>query len=71
MKGLNKDTTPISKRIDNAESWVIKDMQPNRWYDIKPDQVEIFKLLISDRYGWPDFALSLNNEYNKVKKIMI
>ena len=62
---------PLSDRIDNAESWVIKDMIPGRWYDIKPDQVEIFKMLVADYFGWPDFQLSLNNEYNKVKKIMI
>ena len=65
------DLTPISERLAAAAKWVSKDMQPDRWYSVNADQVEVLKQLVKESYGFDVFSISFNNEMNKIKKTMI
>jgi hypothetical protein len=53
------------------ETWITDKMNPGQWYNLKPEDVPYFKLLIMDDFGWPNFQLSFNNDMNRIKKTII
>ena len=46
-------------------------MDFDRWIEVNEKQMEVFKYLILEQYGWPEFTLNINNSGDKVMKIMV
>jgi|WetSurMetagenome_2_1015567.scaffolds.fasta_scaffold03883_6 hypothetical protein len=53
------------------ETWITDKMNPGQWYNLKPEDVSFFKVLIMDDFGWSNFQLSFNNGMNRIKKTII
>jgi len=52
--------------------WIAQKMKPGKWYNIKnAEQLRQFNQLISSRFGWDKFQLSLSPDYKQVKKTEI
>jgi len=46
-------------------------MEADVWIPITERQREIFKHLMLEWYGWPEFSLVFNKDMTKVMKIML
>ena len=60
-------TEDILKLMD----WVDQTMPSDEWIPVNEKQLEVFKHLISEYYGWPDFTLNINKAGDKVMKVKI
>ena len=46
-------------------------MKADTWIDVSDKQIEVFKHLMLEWYGWPQFSLNFNRDMNKVMKVML
>jgi len=46
-------------------------MPPDTWIEVNDKQVEAFKPLMMEWYGWPEFSLNFNKDMTKVMKITL
>jgi len=54
--------------VPKAKTWVRDEMQFDVWTPITERQVDIFKWLMVEWYGWPEFSLNFNTDLTKVMK---
>ena len=59
------------EQANKMKEYVKGQMDFDRWIEVNEKQMEVFKHLIMEWYGWPVFSLNLNKEGNKVMKIMV
>lgn len=59
------------EQINELKRYVKATMPADRWIEVNDKQIEVFKFLMTEWYGWPVFSLNFNKEMNKVMKIMI
>ena len=57
--------------IKNLKHWSKEMMPIDVWISINARQLEGFKILIAEQYGWPEFTLNLNRTNTKIMKIMV
>jgi hypothetical protein len=57
------------ENINTIKRWVRDEMKPNMWIEVNERQVKVFKTLIVEWYGWPDFTINFNRDMNKVMKV--
>ena len=60
-----------TEQANTMKKYVREQMDPDRWIEVNEKQMEVFKYLILEQYGWPDFTLNINNSGDKVMKIMV
>ena len=63
--------TAVLSDVPKAKTWVRDEMQFDVWTPITERQVDIFKWLMLEWYGWPVFSLNFNKAMNCVMKIKI
>lgn len=52
--------------------WISKEMKPDTWYEVNDEELlRQYQRLISTRFGWDKFQLSLSPDYKQVKKTLI
>jgi hypothetical protein len=59
------------EQANTMKKYVKEQMDPDRWIEVNEKQMEVFKYLIFEQYGWPEFTLNINNSGDKVMKIMV
>ena len=59
----------MTNEISNAKYWTDNQMRAGEWYKVKPLEIEIFKSLIDERYGWPGYGLNFNVEMDSIMKV--
>jgi len=59
------------EQANKMKEYVREQMDPDRWIEVNEKQMEVFKYLIMEQYGWPLFTLNINNSGDKVMKIMV
>lgn len=59
------------EQANKMKEYVKGQMDFDRWIEVNEKQMEVFKYLILEQYGWPDFTLNINNSGDKVMKIMV
>ena len=60
--------TAVLSEVPKAKKWVRDEMNSDTWIPITARQVDIFKWLIAEEYGWPEFSLNFNSDLTKVMK---
>ena len=60
--------TAVLSDVPKAKTWVRDEMQFDVWTPITERQVDIFKWLMLEWYGWPEFSLNFNTDLTKVMK---
>ena len=63
--------TAVLSDVPKAKKWVRDEMKSDTWIPITARQVDTFKWLIAEQYGWPEFTLNLNRTNTKIMKIMV
>ena len=61
----------VLSEVPKAKEWVRDEMKTDVWTPITTRQVDIFKWLMVEWYGWPVFSLNFNKAMNCVMKIKI
>ena len=59
------------EQANTMKKYVREQMDSDRWIEVNEKQMEVFKYLILEQYGWPEFTLNINNSGDKVMKIMV
>ena len=59
------------EQANKMKEYVKGQMDFDRWIEVNEKQMEVFKYLILEQYGWPLFTLNINNLGDKVMKIMV
>jgi len=59
------------EQANTMKKYVREQMDSDRWIEVNEKQMEVFKYLILEQYGWPLFTLNINNSGDKVMKIMV
>ena len=59
------------EEIDTLCRYAEAEMPADKWIPVNGHQIEAFKVLMAEYYGWPTFTLNFNNEMNKVMKIVL
>lgn len=59
------------EEIARLKRWTRDTMEAAKWINTNEKQMEAFKCLMIEWYGWPTFTLNINKLNNKVMKIMI
>ena len=59
------------EQANTMKKYVKEQMDPDRWIEVNEKQMEVFKYLILEQYGWPEFTLNINKSGDRVMKIMI
>ena len=59
------------EQANKMKEYVREQMDPDRWIEVNEKQMEVFKYLILEQYGWPEFTLNINKSGDRVMKIMI
>ena len=57
--------------IKNLRHWADELMPIEVWIPINAKQLEAFRVLIAENYGWPVFTLNINRLNNKIMKIIV
>ena len=60
-----------TEQANTMKKYVREQMDPDRWIEVNEKQMEVFRYLMMEQYGWPDFTLNINNSGDKVMKIMV
>lgn len=61
----------LESDIKNLKLWVDQTMPSDEWIPVNEKQMQVFKHLISEYYGWPEFTLNINKSGDRVMKIKI
>lgn len=59
------------EQSNTMKKYVDQTMPSDEWIPVNEKQLEVFKHLIAEYYGWPDFTLNINKAGDKVMKIKI
>ena len=59
------------EQANTMKKYVREQMDSDRWIEVNEKQMEVFRYLMMEQYGWPDFTLNINNSGDKVMKIMV
>jgi len=59
------------EQANTMKKYVREQMDSDRWIEVNEKQMEVFKYLILEQYGWPEFTLNINKSGDRVMKIMI
>jgi len=59
------------EQANKMKEYVKGQMDPDRWIEVNEKQMEVFKYLIMEQYGWPQFTLNINKSGDRVMKIKI
>lgn len=59
------------EQANQLKKYVDEQMEVDRWIDINEKQMDVFKHLIAENYGWPVFTLNINRLNNKIMKIIV
>ena len=60
--------TAVLTKLQQAKQWVKTEMPEDTWVPITDRQREIFKTMMLEWYGWPEFSLNFNTDLTKVMK---
>ena len=60
-----------TEQANTMKKYVREQMDPDRWIEVNEKQMEVFRYLMMEQYGWPDFTLNINKAGDKVMKIMV
>ena len=63
----DRDTAVLTE-LQQAKQWVKNEMKDDVWVTVTERQREIFKAMMLDWYGWPEFGLTFNKDLTKVMK---
>lgn len=69
--GQGRPDAAVLSEVPKAKTWVRDEMKLDVWVPITERQVDIFKWLMDERYGWPEFSLNFNKAMNCVMKIKL
>lgn len=69
--GEGRSNSAILSDVLKAKTWVRDEMEADIWISITNRQIDTFKWLIAEQYGWPEFTLNLNRTNTKIMKIMV
>jgi len=59
------------EQANTMKKYVREQMDSDRWIEVNEKQMEVFRYLMMEQYGWPDFTLNINKAGDKVMKIMV
>lgn len=59
------------EQADMMKDYARNKMKPDVWMEVSDKQIEAFKQLMIEWYGWPEFSLNFNKDMTKVMKIML
>jgi len=59
------------EQANTMKKYVREQMDSDRWIEVNEKQMEVFKYLIMEQYGWPQFTLNINKSGDRVMKIKI
>jgi len=59
------------EQANTMKKYVREQMDSDRWIEVNEKQMEVFRYLMMEQYGWPEFTLNINNSGDKVMKIMV
>jgi hypothetical protein len=59
------------EQANKMKEYVKEQMDPDRWIEVNEKQMDVFKHLIAEYYGWPEFTLNINKSGDRVMKIKI
>jgi len=60
-----------TEQINEMKDYARNKMTPDTWIEVNDKQVEAFKHLMMEWYGWPEFSLNFNKDMTKVMKITL
>jgi len=60
-----------TEQANTMKKYVREQMDSDRWIEVNEKQMEVFRYLMMEQYGWPEFTLNINNSGDKVMKIMV
>jgi hypothetical protein len=60
-----------AQEIANMKQWVIQEMEADKPVEVNEKQIEGFKRLMDEWYGWPEFSLNFLKDMKHVIKIML
>ena len=69
--GQGRPDTAVLSEVPKAKTWVRDEMKLDVWVPITEHQVDIFKWLMVEWYGWPVFSLNFSKDMKHVIKIML
>ncbi len=53
----------------NLKNWVRHDMESDKLIELTHKQIDAFKTLIVEEYGWPEFTLNFSKDMKHIIKI--
>ena len=53
----------------NLKRWVCDEMQSDKLIALTKKQIDGFKMLIIEEYGWPEFTLNFSKDMKHIIKI--
>lgn len=59
------------EQANKMKEYVKGQMDFDRWIEVNEKQMEVFRYLMMEQYGWPEFTLNINKAGDKVMKIMV
>ena len=59
------------EQANTMKKYVREQMDSERWIEVNEKQMEVFRYLMMEQYGWPEFTLNINKAGDKVMKIMV
>ena len=57
------------KEYHNLKNWVRHDMESDKLIELTHKQIDAFKILIIEEYGWPSFTLNFSRDMKHIIKI--
>ena len=69
--GNATDRTILNEKVETLCKWIEAEMPADKWIPVNDHQIEAFKVLMAEHYGWPQFTLNINNAGDKVMKIVL
>ena len=69
--GHGQPDAAVLSEVPKAKTWVRDEMKSDVWTPITERQVDIFKWMMTEWYGWPEFSLNFNKAMNCVMKIKL
>jgi len=55
----------------NLKRWVCDEMQSDKLIALTKKQIDGFKMLIIEEYGWPEFTLNFSKDMKHIIKIKL
>ena len=53
----------------NLKNWVRHDMESDKLIELTHKQIDAFKILIAEEYGWPSFTQNFQRDIKTILKI--